>query len=85
MDMSLGNQSHCFRALNGRATLCGAVLLARRSLALPFLLRVLSDNSGERTRLACWQRRLAFADFSTRLFRRDAETNTRDACAIRKL
>src|SRR5947207_11930712 len=50
-------------------------------------------KSGERTRLACRRRSLAVANFSweggraddidrkERLFRRDVETNTRDACA----
>ena len=56
-------------------------------------------SSGERTRLACWRRRPAFADFphaslrnasqpsrataQNSSFRRDAETSTRDACAPR--
>src|SRR5262245_227745 len=53
-------------------------------------------ESGERTRPACWRARLAIANFwwtldiadsrslKERLFRRDAETNTRDACAPQK-
>ena len=54
------------------------------------------DNSGERTRLACWRacprdrelfcRMLNAQDVAThkgRLFRRDAETSTRAACAPR--
>jgi hypothetical protein len=52
-------------------------------------------SSGQRTRLACWRARPAIANFpsrssmrsvarlKTRLFRRDAETSTRDACAPR--
>src|SRR6266404_1808156 len=36
---------------------------------------------GERTRFACGRWRLAIANFSESLFRRDAKTNTRDACA----
>jgi hypothetical protein len=50
--------------------------------------------SGERTRLGAGERVLAIADFvvsskhllrtkrKERLFRRDAETSTRDACAL---
>ena len=39
--------------------------------------------SGERTRLACGRSRPGFANFFESVFRRDAETNPRDACASR--
>jgi hypothetical protein len=61
--MSLGNQSHCFRGLNGRATLCRAVNSPQLDGVSPYHFPVLNDNSGERARLACWRRCLSFADF----------------------
>src|SRR6266480_2830508 len=46
--------------------------------------RGVANDFGERARLACWRRRLVVADFSGRLFRRDAETSTGDAFAPQK-
>ena len=47
-------------------------------------MRRIAAHSRVGPRLACWQPSLAVADFSVlkrRLFRREVETSTRDACA----
>src|SRR6516164_5744743 len=41
--------------------------------------------SGEHTHVACWRMHSAFANFLTRLFRQNAETSTRNACAFQMM
>src|SRR4029077_3020402 len=72
MDMSLGNQSHCFRALNGRATFCGAVNSPCLDEVSPYqfttvekYFRVASVRfSGEHRLPACKSRQLAETVFN---------------------
>jgi hypothetical protein len=64
MDMSLGNQSHCFRALNGRATLCGSCTLGSTESRPTISSHVLSNNSGEHRLPACMSRQLAETVFN---------------------